>query len=155
MAALKKDKEKLQRYISTLQIHPKTISAYVHFQYEKSKVDCLTYFNNHYLFNNCSHSCMRSCCCCCVDEPEPKYLFNGEKLLIKNEKVPTPEDINWGSFELSFCSKFCRVFFAFIVIVIFLAISCAVIGLCSLYISSNASNCESVVVPTTITQAQA
>jgi hypothetical protein len=88
----------LQRYINTLQIYPRTISAYVHFQYEKSKVDCLTYFNNHYLFDSCSHSCMRACCCCCVNRPEEKYLFNGNPLLIKSEKVPTPEDINWGSF---------------------------------------------------------
>jgi hypothetical protein len=150
---LRRNKEKLQRYISTLQIRPRTISAYVHFQYEKSKSDCLTYFNNHYLFDNCSHAYMRACCCCCVDRPEEKYLFNGQPLLIKSERVPTPEDINWGSFELSFCSRFCRVFCAFTIILIFLAVSCAIIGLCSLYISSHASNCEDVAVPGTYAQA--
>lgn len=41
------------------------------------------------------------------------------------------------------------------VILIFLAVSCAIIGLCSLYISSHASNCESVTVPTTYTAAAA
>lgn len=72
------------KYINTLQIYPKTISAFIHFQYEKSKVDCLTYFNEHYLFDTCSHNCMRSMCCCCVAEPEQKYLFHGEKLFIKS-----------------------------------------------------------------------
>jgi len=38
---------------------------------------------------------------------------------------------------------------------IFLGISCAIIGLCSIYISSHASNCENVVVPTTYDQAVA
>jgi hypothetical protein len=155
VASIKKEKEKLQRYINTLQIHPKTISVYVHFQYEKSKVDCLTYFNDHYLFNTCSHGYMRSCCCCCVDEPTDKYLFNGEKLLIKSEKVPSPEDINWSSFELTFCSRFFRGLLAFLIIMIFLAVSCGIIGLCSLYISSHASNCSDVVIPTTVAQAQA
>ena len=68
--ALKKDKAKLNKEISKMQIYPKTISTYIHFEYEKSKVDCLTYFNDHYLFNNCSHGCMRGCCCCCVKTPE-------------------------------------------------------------------------------------
>lgn len=77
MNDLKKEKEKLQKFINTLQIYPKTISAFIHFQYEKSKIDCLTYFNDHYLFDVCGHSCMRNLCCCCVDTPEPKYLFNG------------------------------------------------------------------------------
>ena len=31
--ALKKEKEKLNRYIDSLQIYPKTISVFVHFQY--------------------------------------------------------------------------------------------------------------------------
>ena len=31
--ALKKEKEKLNRYINSLQIYPKTISVFVHFQY--------------------------------------------------------------------------------------------------------------------------
>jgi hypothetical protein len=30
---LKKEKEKLSKYINNLQIFPKTISAFVHFQY--------------------------------------------------------------------------------------------------------------------------
>lgn len=69
--------------------------------------------------------------------------------------MPAPEDINWGTFELSFCSRFFRGLFAFLIILIFLAVSCAIIGLCSIYISSHASNCDSVTVPTTYAQAQA
>ena len=37
---------------------------------------------------------------------------------------------------------------------IFLAISCAIIGLCSLYISAHASDCDDVVIPATVTLAQ-
>ena len=92
---LKKEKEKLAKYINNLQIFPKTISAFVHFQYEKSKQDCLTYFNDHYLFDTCGHNCARSCCCCCVNEPDQKYMLDGEKLFIKSEKVSSPEDIEW------------------------------------------------------------
>lgn len=79
-----------------MKINPKTISAYVHYEYEKSKVECLTYFNKHYLFNSCSHGAVRGCCCCCVDDPKEKFkLANKYKLLVKNEEVPNPEDINW------------------------------------------------------------
>jgi len=39
--------------------------------------------------------------------------------------------------------------FSFLVIVVFLAISCAIIGLCSIYISSHASNCEGITIPAT------
>lgn len=69
--------------------------------------------------------------------------------------MSSPEDINWGTFELSFCSRFFRSLCSFCVIMIFLGISCAIIGLCSIYISSHASNCENVVVPTTYDQAVA
>ena len=151
---LKRDKAKLNKEISKMQIYPKTISAYIHFEYEKSKVDCLTYFNDHYLFNTCGHNCVRGCCCCCVKEPDQKYLFFGEKLLVKQEKVPAPEDINWSSFELTSCGQFCRGCFAFLIILLFLAISCSIIGLCSIYIASHASNCQDVTLPADLTAAQ-
>lgn len=48
----------------------------------------LEYYSNHYLFGNkISHSFMRTLCCCCIDEPEPRYLFEGKKLYIKEDKL--------------------------------------------------------------------
>lgn len=93
-------------------------------------------------------------CCCCVAEPEQKYLFHGEKLVIKSEKLPTPEDIEWENYELSACSKFFRVVFAFVIILVFLALSCTIIGLCSIYIGTHSSNCEGVTIPSTAAAAQ-
>ena len=97
---------------------------------------------------------MRGCCCCCVDDPEPKYLFKGQKLYIKNEKVPEPEDLNWDSFEVGCCSQFCRVMVAIIVILVFLAISCSIIGVGSIYISSHADDCEGIDIPGSLEKAQ-
>ena len=76
-------------------------------------------------------------------------MFHGQKLLIKSERVPAPEDINWGSFELSAGSKLFRVLFSFFIIVVFLAVSCTVIGLCSIYINSHAGTCDGVTLPGT------
>lgn len=64
--------------------------------------------------------------------------------------MPSPEDIEWGSFQIDFCSSFFRIFFAVLVILIFLAITCAVIGMCSIYISSHASNCQGVTIPSSV-----
>lgn len=59
------------------------------------------YYNEHYLFSHKkSHSCMRAVCCCCVDDPEPKHLFKGNKLYVKSNKVPEPEDLNWDAYEV-------------------------------------------------------
>jgi hypothetical protein len=41
------------------------------------------------------------------------------------------------------------------IILIFLGVSCCIIGLCSIYIASHASNCQNVTVPTTTAEAQA
>ena len=114
----------------------------------------LNYFNDHYLFSNAGHAFNRSLCCCCIDDVEPKYLFKGEKLYIKNEKVPEPEDINWENHQIGCCSKFCRVLFGCLIFLIFLAISCTIIGMCSLYISANSVDCTGIIVPKTLTEAE-
>jgi hypothetical protein len=98
---------------------------------------------------------MRNCCCCCIHEPEGKYLFKGGKLMISSERVPSPEDINWGTFDISLTSRFLRGLLSFFVILIFLGVSCAIIGMCSIYIASHASDCDNVVVPTSVTAAAA
>lgn len=102
----------------------------------------LQYYSDHYLFNTKnSHSCMRGICCCCIDDPEKKHLYKGKKLYVKTEKVPEPEDINWNSYEVGICGKIFRVLIAALIIIVFLAISCTVIGLCSIYISSHSVSC--------------
>lgn len=74
------------------------MSAFVHFQFEKSKVECLSYFNKYYLFDQCTHSCARSCCCCCVDKPDERAVFQSKTLMIADANPPAPEDINWESY---------------------------------------------------------
>ena len=64
----KKEKEKLEQKLNKLHIKPTTVSAYVHFQFEKSKVECLSYFNEHYLFDNCGHGCI----CLLYTSPSPR-----------------------------------------------------------------------------------
>jgi len=61
--------------------------------------------------------------------------------MIKNEKVPPAYDINWNSYQTGICNKVFRFFIAFIVIIIFLAISTTLIGMCSIYITSRSSDC--------------
>lgn len=77
------------------------------------------------------------------------------EILIKNDEVPAPEDINWDSFEISICSKVMRLLFAALIILIFLCLSCAIIGLCTIYVSTHSSNCDSVTIPSSLAQAQA
>lgn len=48
-----------------------------------------------------------------------------------------------------------RGLIAFLVILIFLGVTCSIVGLCSIYIASHASNCQNVTVPSTLAQAQA
>ena len=52
-------------------------------------------------------------------------------------------------------SKFCRVLFAAFIIIIFLGISCAIIGLCSIYINTHSGDCDKVTIPTTTSAASA
>ena len=107
----------------------------------------LQYYSDHYLFNNKnSHGCFRATCCCCIDDPQPKYLYKGKKLYVKNERVAEPEDINWDSYEVGFCGKIIRVLISTVIILVFLAVSCTIIGLCSIYISSHSVSCENVYV---------
>lgn len=41
-----------------------------------------------------------------------------------------------------------------LVILIFLGITCAIVGLCSIYIASHASNCQNITIPSTLAAAQ-
>ena len=98
----------------------RTISAFIHFQMEKSRNDCLTEFSNNYLFDNCTNNCMRNCCCCCIQEPSEKFKFYNSALLIKNDKVPPAYDINWNSYQIGLCGKIMRFIISFFVILVFL-----------------------------------
>lgn len=154
-AQKKAELQKLQQNLRAINIHPYTVSCFVHFQYQKSKAECLAYFNDQYLFSNCGHGIMRNCCCCCVNDPDQRVTFQGNPLKIVSQNPPPPEDINWKSFEISFCNRFLRGIFAFIIILIFLAITCTIIGLCSIYITTHSNNCDgidtSIYTPTTVT----
>jgi hypothetical protein len=90
-----------------------------------------------------------------MDEPESRHIFKGAKLLASSEKVPAPEDINWVTFDISLGSRFLRGLIAFLIILIFLGVSCAIIGLCSIYIASHASDCQNVIVPASAAAAAA
>ena len=63
---------------------------------------------------------------------------------MKNAKVPTPEDINWESYEIGVGGKIFRVIIAILIILVFIFISTSIIALCSIYINTHASDCEGV-----------
>lgn len=75
-------------------------------------------------------------------------------MLIKNDSVPSPEDINWESHELTCCSGFCRCLIAAAAIILFLAVSCVIIGLCTIYVSTHSNDCEGVSLPSDLAAAQ-
>ena len=122
------------------------MSAFIHFQYEKSKAECLTHFEKQYLFKNWSHCCMRSFFSFCIKnkESEKNTVFHDNQLFVSETYPPHPEDINWASFEIGICNKIFRSIFAGVVILIFLALSCTIIGLCSMYIQTHSSNCDGI-----------
>ncbi len=64
--------------------------------------------------------------------------------MVHNQFPPTPADINWQFFQLTCCGKLVRIIFAFLIIIVFLAISTTIIGICGIYISSHSNNCDSV-----------
>lgn len=131
-----------------MKISPHIMSAYVHFEFEKSKNDLLNYYSDHWMFNSCVHSCVSAICGCCVKQPGPQYLFRGEQLKIKAEKVSDPEEINWESLDVGTCSKITRIIFAFIIIIVFIAVCSTLVSLCSIFINVNSINCDGVNIPT-------
>ena len=64
--------------------------------------------------------------------------------MISDDHPPAPEDINWESYDLTCCGNFLRLFFSAFIIILFLAISCAIVGLCGIYISSHSTSCEGI-----------
>lgn len=74
-----------------MKISPHILSAFVHFEYEKSKTDMLNYYSDHWMFDSCSHDCVLGACNCCMEQPEEKYLFQGQRLKILSAKVENPE----------------------------------------------------------------
>jgi len=71
-------------------------------------------------------------------------VFHNNNLLVSEIHPPHPEDINWASFEIGFCNKIFRAIFAIVVILLFLTLSCTIIGLCSMYIQTHSSNCDGI-----------
>ena len=64
--------------------------------------------------------------------------------MVANDNPPTPSDINWSNYDLSSCGKFIRIMVSFLIIILFLALSSTIVGLCGVYISSHSNNCDSV-----------
>lgn len=139
----------LVKNINMMKVSPHIMSAYVHFEFEKSKNDLLNYYSDHWMFDSCTHSCVSTLCGCCVKSPGPQYLFRGEQLKIKAEKVSDPEEINWESLDVGTCNKITRVIFAFVIIIVFIAVCSTLVSLCSIFISVNSINCDGVTIPTT------
>ena len=52
-----------------------------------------------------------------------------------------PEEINWDSFDITWCSKITRVIIAIIVILVFVIICSTLVALCSIFIQTNAVDC--------------
>lgn len=150
---LKETKAELVKNINMMKISPHVMSAYVHFEYEKSRNDLLNYYSDHWMFDTCIHSCVGAICGCCVNQPGPQYLFRGTQLKIKSEKVSDPEEINWESLDVGICSKISRILFAFVIIIVFIAVCSTLVSLCSIFINVNSVNCDGVTIPT-LAQAQ-
>ena len=68
--------------------------------------------------------------------------------------MPEPEDINWNSYEVGILGKIFRVLIAALIIIVLLALSCTIIGLCSIYISSHSVSCEGVTIPPDVATAK-
>ena len=78
---LQKKQKLLKEYIETLSIKTSLISAFIHYEYTKSKTDMLKYFTDHYLTQSIISSCTRKICC--IEEPQPDHLFKGSKLYLR------------------------------------------------------------------------
>lgn len=74
---LRENKAELVKNINMMKISPHIMSAYVHFEFEKSKNDLLNFYSDHWKFDSCMHSCVSGMCCCCVKDLSPQYLFRG------------------------------------------------------------------------------
>lgn len=101
------------------------------------------FYSNRYMFSTTFHSCcMHGLFCCCIDDFPNDHKFRGKALKIKNTKVVDPEEINWDSFDISWCSKITRVLLAIFVVLVFIVICSTLVALCSIFIQTNAVNCS-------------
>ena len=69
-------------------------------------------------------------------------MFKGKVLKVKNVKVTDPEEINWDSFDITWCSKITRVILAILVVLVFIVVCSTLVALCSIFIQTNAVNCS-------------
>jgi hypothetical protein len=68
--------------------------------------------------------------------------------MIRSNNLSRPEEINWRNIDLSKMSIFIRWTVSLLLVVISIAITSALIGICTLYVAST-SSCQNVIYPQT------
>jgi hypothetical protein len=86
---------------------------------------------------------------CCTPMPPEKFLFLKQfPLMIRNNKLSRPEEINWRNVDLSNISIFIRWIISLLLLLLSIVLTSAMIGFCTLYVAST-SSCQNVVLPDT------
>jgi hypothetical protein len=81
--------------------------------------------------------------------PPEKFLFLKKfPVMIRNNKLSRPEEINWRNIDLSSYSIFGRWVLSLLLVFLAIIITSAMIGFCTLYVAST-SSCSGVVLPDT------
>ena len=119
----------------------------IHFRTLKAKFAFLN-FNRHFkLQTGCMASFQR--CLMCTPDPPPSELFqNKYPLMIRNNNLSRPDQINWRNADLTSCSSFGRWVLSICLVTLCIIITSGIIALCMLYVSST-SSCQNVTLPST------
>ena len=81
--------------------------------------------------------------------PPEKFLFLKKfPLMIRNNKLSRPEEINWRNIDLTNISIVMRSLCSLLLVTLAIIITSALIGFCTLYVAST-SSCQSYVAPNT------
>lgn len=128
--------------------------AFVHFRTLKAKVAFLNHCRHFKLTSSVGQGCLRALCC--TPPPPERTLFQGRfPVMIKNTRISRPEEINWNNMDMSGLTRFVRGTCSVLFVIVCIAITSGLIGLCTLYVATS-SNCQNYVAPTgTITDQMA
>lgn len=85
----------------------------------------------------------------CTPDPPVNKLFLGKfPIMIRNNDLTRPEQINWRNTDISNCSSFVRWMLSLLFLAISIIITSGLIGFLMLYVAST-SNCQNVTLPST------
>lgn len=144
-----KDLQEIEEKLQHISQAFEPIYAIIHFRTLRAKLAFVNHCKRFKLMKTTGYAIQRAICC--TPMPPEKFLFLKKfPLIIRNNKLSRPEEINWRNIDLTNISIALRSIFSLVLVVLAIIITSALIGFCTLYVAST-SSCQSYVAPDTST----